>query len=102
MITSGKHAHTIEAIWWPQNSCDWLRPAIIPFIHFQPVFFDKICKKGMGYLQKITHEWLQTWRPNCHSRLLRVQWARVRTPDIYRADWHAVQFLYTYMKYANK
>ncbi len=30
------------------------------FIHFQPVFFDKICKKGLR--QKITHEWLQTWR----------------------------------------
>ncbi len=29
------------------------------FIHIQPVFFDKICKMGLGYLQKITHEWLQ-------------------------------------------
>ena len=69
MITSGKHAHTIEAIWWPQNSCDWLRPAVIPFIHFQPVFFDKICKKGMGYLQKITHEWLQTTASNMAAKL---------------------------------
>ena len=33
---------------------------------------------GLGHLQKITHEWLQTWRPS-HSRLLRVQWPSVRT-----------------------
>ncbi len=39
------------------------------FIHFQPVFFDKFVKRDWGYLQKITHEWLQTWRPSYHYRL---------------------------------
>ncbi len=36
------------------------------FIHFQPVFFHKIGKKGLGLPTKITHEWLQTWRPSYH------------------------------------
>ena len=37
------------------------------------IFRQNFVKRDWGYLQKITHEWLQTWWPSDHSRLNRVQ-----------------------------